>query len=160
MSIQDTINTEEQLYTDIVKKILKAGQVFAKSTQRTRAEASNANFFEKAGKNGLAFLLLSNNSVASANEIVLLSKLSNTEVLLISQASANLAQGKAIGDGLPELTQKIKLLAQQHVISAQINELEESPHSSEPTFTFNVTGDGTVEYTGSINDIEEETIEE
>ncbi len=146
------LNDTKAKFINLKNRMKRATDDFINLTGKVRADinidfTTCKGFFADAGTDGLAFLLMSNNSVASNNELELLQTLTTQESLFIAKAAENLATGKDINDGLPPLSNKLKLLAQSHVISVQINQLEESNHSAESPFILSVQSNGTVEVT-------------
>lgn len=143
------LNDTKAKFINLKNRMRRATDDFIRLTSKVRSDinsdlATCQGFFADAGADGLAFLLMSNNSVASNNELELLQNLTTQEALLIAGAAKNIATGKDVNDGLPTLSNKIKLLAQSHVISSQINMLNESNHSAESPFILSVQNDGSV----------------
>ena len=89
-------------FANTIRRIQRAANNFISATQRERDKINasletSQNFFENAGANGLAFLLLSNVSVAASNLLVLLEELTPEESLRIAHMTQNLANSFRLG---------------------------------------------------------------
>ena len=147
---------KESTYWKLQERKTRAEESFAVAVTsiKNQVNGSRANaedFFSEAKEDGTRDVLMSASAVASANENLLLSKLTPSEAVNVFAVIGALKQGQAAPEETPA---KIKLLAQLIIVGYQLSALpEEGVISTDAAFELQPQPDGSVVVGDEINPV-------